>query len=100
MNLSILLLAAAGAIGLSFEKPLASGHLNFCGNIRHFDVALDRPMDLGAAKGVSFELKYEDPSVIENVWLLFNRVTDTTVPPPPSLRKPASGPLRRCSRLT
>ena len=71
MNLPILLLAVAGTLGLSFDKPLASGHLHFCGNIRHFDVALDQPMALGTAKGVAFELKCEDPSIIENVWLLF-----------------------------
>ena len=56
MNLPILFLAAAGTLGLSFEKPLASGHLVFSGNIRRFDVALERPMDLEAAKGVAFEL--------------------------------------------
>ena len=71
MNLSVLLLAAAGSIGLSFDRPLASGHLNFCDNLRRFDVALERPMDLGAAKGVAFELKCADPSIVENVWLLF-----------------------------
>ncbi len=71
MNLPILFLAAAGTLGLSFEKPLASGHLVFSGNIRRFDVALERPMDLEAAKGVAFELKCEDPSIVENIWLLF-----------------------------
>ena len=67
MNLPILLLAAAGTIGLSFDKPLASGHLGFCDNLRRFDIVLHQPMDLGAAKGVAFELKCEDPSIIENV---------------------------------
>ncbi len=71
MQLTVLLLAAAGALGLSFERPLASGYLNFCDNLRRFDIPLDQPMDLGAAKGVAFELKCADPSIIENIWLLF-----------------------------
>ena len=53
MNLPILLLAAAGTMGLSFDKPLASGHLGFCDNLRRFDIVLHQPMDLGAAKGVA-----------------------------------------------
>ena len=71
MTFAVLLLTAAGAIGLSFDRPLASGHLNFCDNLRRFDVALERPMDLSDAAGVSFELRCMDPKVIENVWLLF-----------------------------
>ena len=75
MNLPILLLAAAGALGLSFERPLASGHLSFCDNLRRFDIPLDQPMDLGTAKGVAFELKCADPSIVENIWLLFKSGT-------------------------
>ena len=71
MQLATLLLAASGALALSFERPLASGHLNFCDNIRRFDVVLEHPMDLRDAKGVAFELKCMDPAIIENVWLLF-----------------------------
>ena len=71
MHLGVVLLAAAGSIGLSFERPLASGHLNFCDNLRRFDVALERPMDLGAATGVSFDLRCMDTAIVENVWLLF-----------------------------
>ena len=71
INIPVLLLAAAGSMSLSFEKPLASGDLKFCDAMRRFDVNLEHPMDLSAAKGVSFELKCEDPSIIENVWLLF-----------------------------
>ena len=64
------IIATPGAIKLSFDKPLASGHLNFCDNLRRFDVPLERPMDLSSANGVEFELKCQDPAVIENVWLL------------------------------
>ena len=71
MGLPVLFLAAAGSIAMSFDRPLAAGHLNFCDNLRRFDVALESPMDLSAAKGVSFELKCADPSIVENVWLLF-----------------------------
>ena len=71
MPFTTLVIAAAGAISLSFDRPLASGHLNFCDNLRRFDVALERPMDLSEANGVSFELRCKDPKVIENVWLLF-----------------------------
>ena len=58
-------------VRVQLEKPLSSGHLNFCDNLRRFDIALSRPMDLSKASGVSFELKCMDPSVVENVWLLF-----------------------------
>ena len=71
MAFATFFLAAAGVISLSFDRPLASGHLNFSGNLRRFDVALERPMDLSGANGVSFELRCMDPSVVENVWLLF-----------------------------
>lgn len=71
MPLTAVFLAAAGAMGLSFEKPLASGHLNFCDNLRRFNVVLEQPMDLGSANGVAFELKCMDPGVVEDVWLLF-----------------------------
>ena len=73
MNLPMILLAAigAGTMTLSFEKPLALGHLKFCDAMRYLDVNLDKPMDLSAAKGVSFELKCEDPAIVENVWFLF-----------------------------
>ena len=70
MGFAAFLLAAVGVIGLSFDRPLASGHLNFCDNLRRFDVTLERPMDLAKASGVSFELKCMDPKVIESVWLL------------------------------
>ena len=71
MTLPVLLFAVAGALSLAFDRPLASGHLNFCDNLRRFKVVPDSPMDLGSAKGVSFELKCADPSIIENIWLLF-----------------------------
>ena len=58
-------------VRVQLEKPLSSGHLNFCDNLRRFDIALSRPMDLSKASGVSFDLKCMDPSVVENVWLLF-----------------------------
>ena len=70
MGFAAILLAAVGAIGLSFDRTLASGHLNFCDNLRRFDVTLERPMDLSKASGVSFELKCMDPAVVENMWLL------------------------------
>ena len=67
--------AAAGAetrsADIRLEKPLLSAHLSFSGNIRRFDVKLEKPMDLSSAAGVSFQVKCADPQVLTDCWLLF-----------------------------
>ena len=70
LSLSASVFVAVTSLALSFEKPLSSGHLDFCDNLRRLDIALERPMDLSNAEGVSFELRCMDPAVVENVWLL------------------------------
>ena len=67
--------AAAGAetrsADIRLEKPLLSAYLSFSGNIRRFDVKLEKPMDLSSAAGVSFQVKCADPQVLTDCWLLF-----------------------------
>ena len=63
--------AAEKGLSVSLEKPLASGHLSFDGNIRRFELELDKPMDLSDAAGVTFDIKCADPAVLSNCWLLF-----------------------------
>lgn len=70
MILSVLL-AVAGSLTVKMERPLEIGLTDHLGELRRFDVALPKPMDLSDAAGVTFSMRCEDPSALTACWLLF-----------------------------